>query len=51
MSWGFERKGKKVKVCHGAALIAVTAAGTKKLEGVVSDERAFGKAHHFDVLL
>ena len=44
-------KGMKCKVVHASTLIAVSAAGAKKLADVVPDAHVFGKDGHFDVLL
>ena len=47
----FKTKGFRSRVCHAATLIAVSAAGAKKLVDIVADPGVFGANQHFDVLL
>lgn len=47
----FDRRGSKCRVCHASTLVAVTAAGARKLAEIVPDADVFGKDGHFDVLL
>ena len=51
LSWdGAEKKGSKIKVCHAATLIAVSARGAKKLNTLVQ-EGSLGAGRHWDLML